>query len=105
MKDPLVDKGTPAGLKATINGNQVNVNTRGLKHISLWFGRAYDAQTGVRDMIDFTKPIKIQINGRINWTNNNKPLEPKLETLLDDYYRRADRRRLFFARVDFDKLG
>lgn len=105
IKDFEKDKGNVAGsIYATVNGNQINVTTRGLKQISLWFGRAYDPQTGVRDMIDFTKPVKIQINNRINWTNQNKPIEPKLETLLEDYHQRGDRRRLFFARVDFDKV-
>lgn len=104
IKDFVTEKGTPAVVQANINGNQVTVKTKGLKQASLWFGRAYDSQTGVRDMIDFTKPVKIQFNSKPVWTNQNRPLEPKLETLLEDYHQRSDRRRLFFAKVDFDKL-
>lgn len=95
---------TPAWVQASIReGNQVQVFTRGLKQLSLWFGRANDGEAGVREMIDFTKPVKITVNGHAPWTNNNKPLTPSLETLLEDYYFRADRSRLFFARVDFDR--
>jgi len=104
IKDIATHKGQAAAIQANINGNQININTRGVKQLSLWLGRAYDPQTGVRDMIDFAKPVRIQINNRLNWNNQNKPLEPKLETLLEDYFERGDRRRLCFVKVDFDKI-
>lgn len=96
---------TPAAVQATIrDANQVTVFTRGLKQVTLWFGRVFDAQTGSRDMIDFSQPIKITLNNRTTWTNGGKPLTPKLETLIEDFYQRNDRRRLFLARVDFSNI-
>lgn len=97
--------GTPAAIQATIReGNQVTAFTRGVSQLTLWFGRTYDPQLGARDMIDFSKPVRISVNGRQNWPGNGKPMTPKLEILLDDFCRRGDRRRLFFAKADFDKV-
>lgn len=98
-------EGTAAAMQASIkDGNNISVYTRGLKQVSVWLGRTYDSQTGVRDMIDFSKPVKIVLNNRTTWTNQNKPIEPSLETLLEDFYARTDRRRLFLAKVDFNNL-
>ncbi len=106
LEDFLGQKLTnPAAIQATIrDANQITVHTRGVKQLTLWFGRAYDDQGGTRDMIDFTKPIKITVNGRNPWTNNGQPLTPKLETLMEDLFQRNDRRRLFLARVDFNNI-
>jgi hypothetical protein len=96
---------TPAAMQAAIrDANQVTAYTRGLKQLTLWFGRVYDPQTGSRDMIDFAKPIKITLNNRTVWTNGGKPLTPNLETLMEDLYHRNDRRRLFLAKVDFNNI-
>ena len=72
-------------------GNQINVNTRGLKQVTVWLGRDM--------MIDFDKPVTIRINGRPFLTNRRVPPNPT--TLLEDLYLRGDRQRLFLARADF----
>jgi predicted esterase len=84
----------PATFQAKIlEGNQINVNVRGLKKVSVWLGR---------DMIDFSKPVTVRINGVTQMTN--RKAEPKLETLLEDFWQRGDRQRLFWARLDFDRF-
>jgi hypothetical protein len=40
-------------------------------------------------------------NGQIRWMN--KRAEPSLPTLMEDFYARGDRQRLFFAKVDTDR--
>lgn len=86
------------------DGNQVNVLTRGLKQITLWFGRSYDAHGNARDMVDFAKPIRIQVNAKPAWTNGGQPLTPSLSTMLEELHRCGDRQRLFFAKVEFSGL-
>lgn len=99
-------KGTPAAIQAYIReGNQVSVYARGIKQLTLWFGRVYDPVTGARDMIDFAKPLRVTLNNAVPWSGNGKPLRPRMDVLLDDYCRRGDRRRLFLVRVDFDKVN
>jgi pimeloyl-ACP methyl ester carboxylesterase len=95
--------GSPAALQATVrDGNSVYVYTRGIKSLRLWFGRIWDAQSGWRPMIDFTKPVTISINGRA-W-GRPRVLQPSLKTLLDDLYQRGDRQRMFLAYVDLTNL-
>jgi len=68
------------------------VTVRNLKQVSVWLGR---------DMVDFTKPVNINVNNVPRWIN--KEIKPHLATLMEDFYPRGDRQRLFFARVDFDR--
>jgi hypothetical protein len=75
-----------------MEGNQINLNLRGLNKVTVWLGR---------DMVDFNKPITIRINGGVRLANYK--VVPKLETLLDDLYQRGDRQRVFWAKVDFDR--
>ncbi len=63
-----------------------------MRQVTVWLGR---------DMIDFTKPVTINVNGQIRWMN--KRVEPSLPTLMEDFYARGDRQRLFFAKVDIDR--
>jgi pimeloyl-ACP methyl ester carboxylesterase len=95
--------GSPAGLEARIrDGNSVYVNARGIKNLRLWFGRIWDAQSGWRPMIDFTKPVKITVNGRM--FGRERTVQPSLQTMLDDLYLRGDRQRMFLAYVDLPNL-
>jgi pimeloyl-ACP methyl ester carboxylesterase len=74
--------------------NQINVYTFGLKQLTIWFARG---------MIDFDKPVTVTGAGlRVLW--NNQKVVPKLSTLLEDYYQRADQQRLYVAKVELDKL-
>lgn len=73
-------------------GNQINVNVKGLKQVTLWLGRDADG----RDMIEFNKPATIRVNGAV--FANNKILKPSLSTLLEDFYSRGDRQRVFWVK-------
>ena len=74
-------------------GNQIIVNVRGLKQLTVWLSR---------DMVDFTKPVTVRVNGGILW--NNRRVTPSLATLMEDFYERRDRQRLFLAKIDLDRL-
>lgn len=73
--------------------NAINVYTRGLKQVTVWLGRDM--------LIDFDKPIAIRLNGNLAY---NRRVQPSLATVLEDFYLRGDRQRLFLARVDFNHM-
>ncbi|MFL5330553.1 MAG: hypothetical protein ACJ8C4_16750 [Gemmataceae bacterium] len=92
-----------AAIQANIrDNNQIQVNTRGVKQLSVWLGRVKDPTTGARDMIDFAKPVKVTINNTPALGFQNAMLTPKLETMLEDFYLRCDRTRLFSVKLDFN---
>src|SRR5262249_49234783 len=79
----------PALLQASSSeGNHVTVNAHGFKRVNVWLGPG---------MIDLDKPVQIHLNSRIFWSN--RKITPTLGTLLEDFYVRGDRQRLFFAKV------
>jgi hypothetical protein len=82
----------PATLQASLREGSINVTVRNLKQVSVWL---------TRDMIDFTKPLTVRVNGSIRW--NNRRVTPSLVTMLEDLYVRADRQRLYWAKLDFDR--
>jgi len=85
---------TPAKFQGRISeGNQISVNVDGIKQLSIWLAR---------DMIDFDRPVTVRINGRMTHWSNRK-VSASMSTLLEDFYRRGDRQRLFVARLDFDR--
>jgi pimeloyl-ACP methyl ester carboxylesterase len=97
-------RGSAAALQAQVrDGNQVFVNTRGIKSLRVWFGRIWDPQSGWRPMIDFAKPVNITANTRIAGARNQM-VQPSLRTMLDDLYQRGDRQRMFLAFVDLTNL-
>jgi len=80
----------PATLQARIGeGNQIGVSMVGLHQLTVWLAR---------DMIDFDKPGTVRVNGSPGWAN--RKVQPDLGTLLEDFYQRGDRRRLFVARIE-----
>ncbi len=85
----------PAQIKGDIRGNTVVVETRGVREVSIWLGA---------DMIDWTKPVRIGLNGRA--PNGYRPavLKPDPQVLLEDYWNRGDRRMLYLARLEFPSL-
>jgi pimeloyl-ACP methyl ester carboxylesterase len=84
----------PASFQGNVflENNSINVTVRNLRQVTVWLGR---------DMIDFTRQVNINVNGRNRWMN--KKVEPSLAALMEDFYARGDRQRLFFARVDVDR--
>jgi pimeloyl-ACP methyl ester carboxylesterase len=88
------NKDIPASFQGNVflENNSINATVRNLRQVSVWLAR---------DMVDFTKPVNINVNGVNRWMN--KKIEPSLHTLMEDFYARGDRQRLFFARVDIDR--
>jgi pimeloyl-ACP methyl ester carboxylesterase len=83
--------GTPATVAARIgDGNQIGVFASGVKRVHLWLGRG---------MIDFTKPVTINLNTGQK-TMNNVAVKPSLGVLLEDFIDRGDRQRLYLARIE-----
>ena len=56
-------------------------------------------------MVDFGQPVEVRLNaaagGRKSVTFRDR-LQPRLDVLLEDYYRRGDAKNLFVSWVDFD---
>jgi pimeloyl-ACP methyl ester carboxylesterase len=85
--------------QATLQGkiaenNEISLHARNYQKVSVWF---------TRDMIAFDKagkplPMTIRMNTIIRM--NNRVVTPSLATLLEDFYARGDRQRLFVAKVD-----
>jgi hypothetical protein len=49
-------------------------------------------------MIEFDKPVTLYLNSRPYWTK--RKVTPSLGTLLEDFYQRGDRQRLFVAKLE-----
>lgn len=79
-------------LYARIHEGTIHINSANHKRITVWLAR---------DMIDFTKPLTVRINGQVRL--NNQRVQPSLRTLLEDLYQRADRQRVYWAKLDFDR--
>jgi predicted esterase len=82
---------SPATLQGVVNpGNQINITCHGFRRVAVWFGLG---------MVDFEKPVTFFVNGGIS--RANRKVTPSLATLLEDFYQRGDRQRLYVAKVDF----
>jgi pimeloyl-ACP methyl ester carboxylesterase len=82
---------TPGKLSGKIRANnQISVMSHGFRRISIWLGPG---------MIDWKGKVSVSINtgSRLK----DRELTQSLETLLEDFYQRGDRQRLFFLRLDF----
>ncbi len=81
---------SPARFSAEIKpGNAVAVRVAGMSNVTVWFGKG---------MLDYTKPVKVQVNGAGKvWQAN---VVPSSQVLMDDLFERADRQRPYFERVD-----
>jgi pimeloyl-ACP methyl ester carboxylesterase len=74
-------------------GNQIHLNVRGVKDVTIWLSK---------DMIDFTKPLTVRLNGGVALMN--RKVTPSLTTLLEDLYERGDCQRLYWAKLPFRGL-
>ncbi|HWY85834.1 MAG TPA: hypothetical protein VNX28_03865, partial [Gemmataceae bacterium] len=70
---------------------QINIHTKGIRHLSLWLAP---------EMVDFTKPIRVRVNGSILWSDRVYAPDPAL--LMEDFFYNGDRQRLFYKRLDFN---
>lgn len=94
LTDPQAPRRTPnpASLEGDIvNGNVVSVRSVGVRTISVWLGK---------DMIDWSQPVKVNLNGAALNGWRPKVLEPDMAVLLEDYWLRGDRRMLYLARLE-----
>lgn len=81
-----------ARLVASENG--VLVQHTGFRQLSVWLNSA---------MVDFDQPVQIRVNpGSPDGKVFRGKLNPSVRILLEDFYRRGDRRNLYTARVDFN---
>lgn len=81
----------PASLQARIGErNNLFVTSHGYRSVTVWLGQG---------MIDFDKAITVFVNAQQRMTNRKVP--PNLGTLLEDFYQRGDRQRLYWARLEF----
>jgi predicted esterase len=78
----------PATFQGRIGSNFIHLHVSGLKKVSVWLGPG---------MVNFDQPARIQIGAGVPF---NRPVQPSLETLLEDLYQRGDRQQLFVARID-----
>ena len=82
----------PATLEGDIvNGNVVSIRSSGVRTISVWLGK---------DMIDWSQPVRVNLNGTTLAGWKPRVLEPDLGVLLEDYWHRGDRRMLYLARLE-----
>lgn len=82
--------GQPATVQGKIGeGNTIMVHAKGAKTVTVWLGRG---------MVDFEKPVGVSINVQSRF--NNRKLTPSLGTLLEDFYQRGDRLRLFLVKIE-----
>jgi hypothetical protein len=63
--------------------------SKGYKQVSVWLGPG---------MIDWKGKVSVSIN--TNSRIRDRELTPSLATLLEDFYQRGDRQRLFFLKLD-----
>ncbi len=86
----------PADIEGDIGGNNIiNLHSRGITKMSVWLSQ---------EMIDWTKPVGVNINGSSARGWKARVLEPDIDVLLKDYRDRGDRRMLFLQRLEFDAI-
>ncbi len=68
---------------------QFNIQAKGVRQLTLWLAP---------NMIDFTKPIRVRVNGTT--VGNDRVIAPNPAVLLEDFFSNGDRQRLFYAKVD-----
>ena len=79
-----------------INGNNVVlIKSLGVRRMTLWFSQ---------DMIDWSKPVRVVVNGTAVRGYKPKVLLPDLQVLLDDYHERGDRRMLFLNKLEIGPI-
>jgi predicted esterase len=70
--------------------NLFNLNVRGFKRLTLWLAPS---------MIDFEKPVNVYLNGRK--VLSNKKVQLSMQTMLEDFYKRADPAQLYMGKLEF----
>jgi hypothetical protein len=89
---------TPAQFRADIDskGTIVIDQARGIRKLIIWLER---------DLIDWSKPVRININGTPALNYTPKVLTPDIQLMLEELTRTGDRRMLFLGRLELDVGG
>lgn len=83
----------PATIIGDIGGNnRITLRTLGVTKLSVWL---------TQDLIDWTKPVYVSLNGAAPRGYKGRVLEPDLQLLLDEYREHGDRRVLILGRLEF----
>lgn len=86
----------PAEFTADIVGNEIKVRgVRGAKQITVWLEK---------DMIDWEKPLRVQVDGNVDGFKPRK-MTPDVRLMLEELYRTGDRKMLFFGKLQFKTSG
>jgi pimeloyl-ACP methyl ester carboxylesterase len=81
---------TPVKIAGNIvEGNTIKASAIGARDVTVWFGKG---------MVDYNKPVKVQVSDSKPVT---KTITPEIPVLMEDLYERADRQRPYFAKLDF----
>jgi pimeloyl-ACP methyl ester carboxylesterase len=83
----------PATLCATIEKNNIIAHTFGVKTMSIWLGKG---------MIDFDRPVTVIVNTQNQVTAQKR--KPSLDVLVEDFYQRADRQRVYYDKITISGL-
>jgi predicted esterase len=84
----------PGQIDGRINGiaNSVTLTVSGAKQAEVWLSPG---------MVEFSRPITVHANRE---EASGKAIRPDLGVLLDDFRVRADRQKLFYSKVSFQRL-
>ncbi len=87
----------PAYATASINTttNEVSIKSQGVGEFTLWFGRNSAGQY----MLDLEKPVSVTVGFKPVVVR--RKVAPSLTVLLEDLYRRGDRKHLFVGKLVF----
>lgn len=84
----------PATIQADVRpGNLIDLKVFGTTNVVVWLER---------DMIDWSRPVKVQVNGRVPNGYVAKEMVPDLHVLFEELYRTGDRKMLFLGKMVFD---
>ena len=84
----------PGQIEGKINGiaNSIQLTISGAKKADLWISPG---------MVDLTQPVIVRVNSQ---KLNPKMVTLDLEALLEDFRMRADRQKLFYAKMSFQRI-
>ena len=89
---------TPAHFSADIGrgGSVVISNAVGVKKFVIWLDK---------DLIDWTAPLDIKVNGTRPPGFKPKKLDPDIRLMLEELHRTGDRKMLYLGKIEFDYAG
>lgn len=83
----------PASIGADIvTGNKIVVRAFGVRNVVIWLERT---------MIDWTRPVAVQLNGQTPYGYRAQVMQPDLHLMFETLYATQDRKMLFLGRLEF----